>query len=88
MLNTSLDDLLNNDELTQTLTTRENYELELALGQTKKVKKDYWICKKFPDDEIYNLMAVPKLSKSEKLIDNAIGFLGIALLLFPMQSKA
>mgnify|MGYP006934508846 CR=1 FL=1 len=41
----------------------------------KSQKKDRLINEKFKDAKIYTLLAEQKLTKSEKVMDNAIGFL-------------
>lgn len=39
------------------------------------IKKSQIICEHFSNDKIYQLLGEEKLSKSEKFLDNAVGFL-------------
>ncbi len=49
--------------------------LLIYAGYSKSGKEVIVIYEKFPDAEIYTLLAEQKLTKSEKVIDNAIGIL-------------
>lgn len=39
------------------------------------MRKDKSVCQRYPHADIYRLISKEKLTKSEKVIDNAIGFL-------------
>ena len=75
LLNASIDHLLDNDEVMDELVMREPYSLSDYGKGTKKTKKDRVIYEKFPGAKIYTLLAEQKFTKSEKVMDNAIGFL-------------
>ena len=75
LLNVSVDYLLDDGEVMDELVMREPYNL-LEYGKgSKKTKKDCAVRDKFPNAEIYTLFGEKKLTKSEKVIDNALGFL-------------
>ena len=73
-LNVSVDYLLDDGERIDELVTREAYDLASYGKGSKKKKKDRVIREKFPDAEIYTLLGNLKLTKSEKVIDNLLGF--------------
>ena len=73
LLNVSLDYLLDDGEDMDELVMREPYNLSDYGKGIRKTKKDRVIQEKFPDAEIYTLLAEQKLTKSEKVVDNAIG---------------
>ena len=73
-LNVSVDYLLDDGERIDELVTREAYDLTSYGKGSKKKKKDRVIREKFPDAEIYTLLGNLKLTKSEKVIDNLLGF--------------
>lgn len=75
LLNVSLDYLLDDAEATDISVVREPYNLSDYGKGIKKTKKDRVVSEKFPDAKIYTLLAEQKLTKSEKVIDNALGFL-------------
>lgn len=75
LLNVSIDYLLDDGEITDELVMREPYNLSDYGKGIRKTKKDRVIYEKFPDSEIYTLLAEQKLTKSEKIADNAIGLL-------------
>ena len=75
LLNVSLDYLLDDGEVMDELVMREPYNLSDYGKGIKKVKKDRVIHEKFPDAKIYTLLAEQKLTKHEKVMDNAIGIL-------------
>ena len=53
---------------------RENYNIsEYGKGSRKKIK-DRVIREKYPNATIYTLIASEKIEKSERLIDNILGF--------------
>ena len=74
MLNVSIDYLLDNGEPIDTGVIREPYNLSDYGKGSKKKKKDRVIREKFPNAEIYNLLGKQKLTTSEKVIDNLLGF--------------
>ena len=73
-LNVSVDYLLDDGERIDELVTREAYDLASYGKGSKKKKKDRVIREKFPDAEIHTLLGNLKLTKSEKVIDNLLGF--------------
>lgn len=74
LFNVSIDYLLDNGQNVEKFIMQEPIDLSKYQG-TKKQKKDKIIREKFPDAEIMTLLGQLKLTKSEKTIDNAIGFL-------------
>lgn len=83
ILNISLDYLLDNGEKLDLSVIREpinledyDYKRSLKGRLYKKAgKKDMIVFEKYPNAQIYYLVARQKLSKSEKVIDNVVGFL-------------
>lgn len=75
LLNVSIDYLLDNGESVIQSVVREPYDLSKFGKGIKKAKKDRAIRSKFPNEEIYTLLAKTKLTKGERIIDNALGFL-------------
>ena len=73
-LNVSVDYLLDDGERIDELVTREAYDLASYGKGSKKKKKDRVIREKFHDAEIHTLLGKLKLTKSEKVIDNLLGF--------------
>ena len=73
-LNVSVDYLLDDGERIDEFVTREAYDLASYGKGAKKRKKDRVIREKFPDAEIHTLLGNLKLTKSEKVIDNLLGF--------------
>lgn len=74
MLNVSIDYLLDNGEPIDTGVIREPYNLFDYGKGSKKKKKDRVIREKFPNAEIHTLLGKQKLTTSEKVIDNLLGF--------------
>ena len=74
LLNVSVDYLLDDGEVIDELVIREPYNLSDYGKGIKKKKKDRVIRERFPDAEIHTLLGNLKLSKSEKVIDNLLGF--------------
>lgn len=75
LLNVSVDHLLDDGELADGLVMRESYSLAAYGRGCKKVKKDRVIREKFPDAQIHTLLGRLELTKGEKIVDNALGFL-------------
>ena len=73
-LNVSVDYLLDDGKTVEEYVTREPYKLSDYGKGSKKKKKDRVIREKFPDAEIHTLLGKLKLTKSEKVIDNLLGF--------------
>ena len=73
-LNVSVDYLLDDGERIDEFITREAYDLTSYGKGSKKRKKDRVIREKFTDAEIHTLLGNLKLTKSEKVIDNLLGF--------------
>ena len=73
-LNVSVDYLLDDGERIDEFVTREAYDLASYGKGAKKRKKDRVIREKFPDAEIHTLLGNLKQTKSEKVIDNLLGF--------------
>ena len=74
LLNVSIDYLLDDGEVIDEVVMREPYNLSDYGNGIKKKKKDRVIREKFPDAEIHTLLGKLKLTKSEKVIDNLLGF--------------
>ena len=74
LLSVSVDYLLDDGEVIDELVIREPYNLSDYGKDIKKKKKDRVIREKFPDAEIHTLLGKLKLTKSEKVIDNLLGF--------------
>ena len=74
VLNVSVDYLLDDGEVIDEVAMREPYNLSDYGKGIKKKKKDRVIREKFPDAEIHTLLGKLKLTKSEKVIDNLLGF--------------
>ena len=75
LLSVSIDYLLDDGESFDELIMREAYNLA-EYGKGSKVKrKDRAVREKFPDAKIHTLIGEQKLTKGEKVIDNALGFL-------------
>ena len=74
LLNVSIDYLLDNGAPIDTGVIREPYNLSDYGKGSKKKKKDRVIREKYPDAEIHTLIGKVKLTKSEKVIDNVLGF--------------
>lgn len=74
-LNVSVDYLLDNEKnIIEECVTRESYKLSDYGKGSKKKKKDRVIRKKYPEAKIHTLLGKLKLTKSEKIIDNLLGF--------------
>ena len=74
LLNVSADYLLDDGEVIDEVVMREPYNLSDYGKGIKKKKKDRVIREKFPEAEIHTLLGKLKLTKSEKVIDNLLGF--------------
>ena len=74
LLNVSVDYLLDDGEMIDEVVMREPYNLSDYGKGIKKKKKDRVIREKFPDAEIHTLLGKLKLTKSEKVIGNLLGF--------------
>lgn len=75
LLNVSIDYLLDDGEAIDELVMREPYNLSEYGKGRKKAKKDRAVRERFPDAQLFTLLGEMKLTKSEKVIDNALGFL-------------
>ena len=74
LLNVRIDYLLDDGKTIDEYVTREAYTLSGFGKGSKKKKKDRVIREKFPDAEIHTLLGKLKLTKSERIIDNLLGF--------------
>ena len=74
LLNVSIDYLLDDGEVIDEVVMREPYNLSDYGKDIKKKKKDCVIREKFPDAQIHTLLGKLKLTNSEKVIDNLLGF--------------
>ena len=74
LLNVSVDYLLDDGEVIDEVVMREPYNLSDYGNGIKKKKKDRVIREKFLDAEIHTLLGKLKLTKSEKVIGNLLGF--------------
>lgn len=66
--------MLDDGEVIDELVMREPYDLSNYGKGIKKKKKDRVIREKFPNAEIRTLLGSLKLTKSEKVIGNLLGF--------------
>lgn len=78
LLDVSIDYLLNDGEDIDLNVIKEPIDIKLYGKGSKKKIKDKIIREKFPDSEIMTLLPRKKLTKSEKTIDNLLGFLTTA----------
>ena len=83
LLNVSIDYLLDDGEVIDELVMREPYNLSDYGKGIRKTKKDRMILAKFPDAEIHTLLGELKLTRGEKIVDNALGFLTCAFFGIP-----
>jgi len=74
LLNIGMEYLLDEKKTIDGYVVRESYILTNQGKGSKKSKKDHVIREKFPDAKIYPLLGKLKLRKSEKIIDNLLGF--------------
>ena len=74
LLNVSIDYLLDEDMSLEKYVIKEDIDLSKYKGR-KKIKKDQIVKEKYSDAKIMTLIGKIKLTKSEKVIDNALGFL-------------
>ncbi len=74
LLNVSIDYLLDDGEAAEINVIREAISLSDYDLKSKSKIKNQIVREKFPDAEIYPLLAELKLKKSEKIIDNLLGF--------------
>lgn len=75
LLNVSVDYLLDETHAPQTPVLRERYQLAAYGKGCRKVRKDRVVREKFPDAKIYTLLGRQELTKAEKIVDNALGFM-------------
>ena len=75
LLNVSVHYLLDDGGAVDVQVIREAYNLSDYGKGIRKTKKDRLILEKFPDAEIHTLLGELKLTKGEKVVDNALGFL-------------
>lgn len=75
LLNVSVDYLLDDGQVMDEVAMREPYNLSEYGKGSKFTKKDRAVRDKFPNAQIYTLLGEKKLTKGEKVIDNALGFL-------------
>lgn len=75
LLHVSVDYLLNDGDAADETVVREAYRLSDYGKGIRKTKKDRVIREKFPDAEIHTLFGELKLTKGEKAVDNALGWL-------------
>ena len=75
LLQVSLDYLLSEEQDTETSIIRESYQLAAFGRGCKKVKKDRFMLRRFPDARICSLLGRPDLRDSEGTVDSSRGFL-------------
>lgn len=75
LLDVSIDYLLDDSEGMDVLVLREPYDLSAYGKGSKFTKKNLVVRDKFPDGEIYALLAEQKLTRGEKVVDNLLGIL-------------
>ncbi len=73
-LNVSLDYLLDDSDESEQMVVRESYDLSQYGKGSKKKRKDRVVKEKFPNDEVYTLIAKYKAGKKIRILDNLIGF--------------
>ena len=71
LLNVSIDYLLDNGQDMYTSVIRETIDL----SKYEKNAKAQIVMGKYPEAEVWSLIAKPKLTKGEKVIDNVLGFI-------------
>ena len=74
LLNVSVDHLLNDEDIIESESIREPYNIANYGKGSKKKKKDRVIRDRFPGAEIYTVIGKLKLTKSERILDNILGF--------------
>lgn len=74
-LHVRMESMLDDGEETGALVMREPYSLPECGRGGKSALKDRAVRDRFPDAQIHPLLGEKKLTKSEKLVDNALGFL-------------
>lgn len=74
LLNVSIDYLLDNGQDVDKSVIRESIDLSHYGKGLRKAKKDKVVREKYPNAVINTLLGKLKLKKSEKIIDNALGF--------------
>ena len=75
LLNVSVDYLLDDSAGVDVSVLREPYDLSAYGKGSKFTKKNQVVRDKFPDGEIYALLAEQKLTRGEKVVDNLLGIL-------------
>ena len=75
LLNVSVDYLLDDGGIVDQRVIREAYNLSDYGKGIRKTKKDRLILEKFPGAEVHTLLGELKLTRGEKIVDNALGFL-------------
>ena len=75
LLNVSVDYLLDDGETLDVQVIREPYDLSKYGKGIRKRKKDRVIKEKFPNAQVHTLLGKQVLTKSEKVVDNLLGFL-------------
>lgn len=75
LLGVSVDFLLDDGEAIDEMVVREAYDLSAYGKGTRKTKKDRVILERFPGAKIHTLIGKMKLTKGEKVVDYALGFL-------------
>lgn len=75
LLGVSIDYLLDNGKNLDKVVITESIDLSMYEQKSNRMKKDKIVREKYPDAEIVSLFAQVKLAKSEKVIDNLVGFL-------------
>lgn len=75
LLHVSIDYLLDDSEGMDVSVLREPYDLSAYGKGSKFTKKNQVVRDKFPDGEIYALLAEKKLTRGEKVVDNLLGIL-------------
>lgn len=73
LLHVSINYLLDDSEGMDVSVLRESYDLSAYGKGSKFTKKNQVVRDKFPDGEIYALLAEQKLTRGEKVVDNLLG---------------
>ena len=75
LLNVSVDYLLSEEDRTESALIREPFQLAAWGRGCKKVKKDRFMRRRFPDARICTLLGRPELTEADRAVDSTQGFL-------------
>lgn len=75
LLQVSVDYLLSEEDRAEPAVIREPYHLAACGRGCKKVKKDRFMCRRFPGARICTLLGRPELTEADRAVDSTQGFL-------------